>query len=88
MANLLLDTTEAGVQFLRTELIAGLTFSRIALQAKHAAKIDRNRANARKAYDALLHFTPETSIPVKDATEIHSKMAQLKADLQKLGEDV
>ena len=88
MANLMLDTTTAGIQFLRTELSAGLTFSRIALHAKHAEKIDRNRINARKAYDALLHFTPETSIPAKDAEEIQAKMALLKADLQKLGEDV
>lgn len=88
VANLMLDTTTAGIQFLRTELTAGLTFSRIALHAKHAAKIDRNRVNARKAYDALLHFTLETGVPAKDVKDLQTKMAQLKADLQKLGEDV
>lgn len=88
MTDLLLDAASAGVQFLRTEVIAGLTFSKIALRSKHDAKIKRNRVNARKAYNALLHFTPGTSLSVKDAEEIHAKTAQLRAELQKLGEDV
>jgi len=88
MKDFLFDATTAGVQFLRTELIAGLTFSKIALRSKNAAKADRNRINARKAYDALLHFTPETSLSSEDAKEINAKMAQLRANLQQLGEDV
>lgn len=88
MKDLLFDASNAGIQFLRTELIAGLTFSKIALQAKNNAKGERNRMNARKAYDTLLHFIPETSLSVEDAKEINAKMAQLRADLQQLGEDV
>ncbi|HKR85113.1 MAG TPA: hypothetical protein VJS37_13230, partial [Terriglobales bacterium] len=56
--NLLVNTAVAETQFLRTELLAGLNFSKIARDSKDELKIERNRANARKAYDALLHFIP------------------------------
>ena len=86
--NLAVDTTAAETQFLRCELVAGLTFAKIALKAKHELKIERNRANARKAYDVLLHFIPTTILSRDEAKEINSRFAELKADLRGLGEDV
>jgi hypothetical protein len=59
--NLVLKTTAAETQFLRTELLAGLNFSKIALEGEDESKIERNRANARKAYDALLRFIPDAA---------------------------
>jgi hypothetical protein len=88
MSNLLPYADAVGLQFLRTELTMGLTFARIALEARTESKFERNRANARKAYDALLHFTPGTSLSAEEAQEIGASTAQLKSALQQLGEDV
>lgn len=88
VAKLSRDTTAAETQFVRTELHAGLTFSKIALHADDQSKIERNRANARKAYDALLRFLPDAILSSEEAKDISSQMARLRADLQQLGEDV
>lgn len=82
------QTTAAGTQFLRTELHAGLSFSKIALGSEDESKIERNRGNARKAYDALLHFIPDAILSSEESKEINSQLAALKSDLQQLGEDV
>jgi hypothetical protein len=47
------DPTFAEVHFLRSELLTGLTLTKLALEARHRDKSDRNRANARKAYDSI-----------------------------------
>jgi len=88
MTDLGTDTTPAEVQFIRAELLAGLTFARIARAANYQPKFERNRINARKAYDALLRFIPTTRLSARDADEVKSKLAELKADLQNLGENI
>jgi hypothetical protein len=50
--------------------------------------VDRNRVNARKAYDALLHFIPKVPLTSEEAGEIKIKLAELKSELRLLGEDV
>ena len=82
------ETTAAETHFLRAELHTGLSFSKIALKAEDESKIERNRANARKAYDTLLRFIPDATLSTEETKEINSQMAALKADLQHLGEDV
>ena len=86
--NLLVNTAVAETQFLRTELLAGLNFSKIARDSKDELKIERNRANARKAYDALLHFIPTAALSPEEAKEIDLGLTELKAALRGLGEDV
>lgn len=88
MRNHLPDGKVVGLTFLRTELNAALTFSKIALEAKDESKLERNRANARKAYDALLHFAPGTTLSTEEAQKFEEGMAHLKFALQQLGEDV
>jgi hypothetical protein len=88
MTDLGLDTTPAEVRFIRAELLTGLTFATIARAANYQAKIDRNRMNARKAYDVLLRFIPTTRLSASDADEVESKLAELKIYLQHLGEDI
>ena len=82
------ETGAAETQFLRTELHTGLSFSKFALTADDELKIERNRTNARKAYDAVLHFLPGTSLSAEEAQEVQANMEQLKSALQQLGEDV
>lgn len=82
------ETSAARTHFLRTELHAGLSFSKIALESKDQSRIDRNRTNARKAYDTLLRFVPDAILSTEETKEINSQMAALKAALRQLGEDL
>lgn len=77
---------EAEVESLRAELDTGLTMAQIALDASHAEKTERNRTNARKAYDSLLHFIPRTQLEPEIADEIDVKLEQLRLKLHELGE--
>jgi hypothetical protein len=84
------DYHESGFKFVNTELDTGLTFMRIAMGAKRgrnrADKVDRNRMNARKAYDSALHFLSTASLNTDEARMIKEKIAALKSGLEKLGE--
>lgn len=82
-------TIENGeIEFLRAEALTGLTFSKIALHSRQQQKTDRNRANARKAYDCLLRFMPREHPTLGAWEEIKARVAELKSNLQQLGEDV
>ena len=74
------------VEFLIVELETGLTFSRIASDSRYSDKRDRNRANARKAYDTALGWTKRLSLNAEDSLEVGEKLKKLKAALEKLGE--
>lgn len=80
------DYHQSGLHFVSAELDTGLTFARIALGAKGRAKIDRNRVNARKAYDSARHFLATTSLNAEESRRINDKFAALKSNLEQLGE--
>jgi hypothetical protein len=80
------DFHQSGFQFINTELDTGMTFLRIAVGAKGRKKIERNRVNARKAYDSALHYLPSTSLAADEARMIKEKIAALRSGLEKLGE--
>ena len=74
------------VEFVKTELRTGLTFSTIALQAKDAQKIFRNTMNARKAYDTLLRFLDKSALSDQDRADVEQMLSKLKSNLIQLGE--
>lgn len=80
------DYHQSGIQFVNVELDTGLTFVRIALGSKGRNKVDRNRVNARKAYDSALHFVATVSLNKEETHVVQGKIAELKAGLEKLGE--
>ena len=82
------DAGETGVEFFRKELRTGLTMARIALEAESRNKVDRNRANARKAYDAALRFIAKTPLTDEEAEEIRAMITRLKLALAELGEEL
>jgi hypothetical protein len=82
------DAGETGIEFLRTELRTGLTMARIALEAESRNKVDRNRANARKAYDTALRFIAKTPLTDEEAEEIRAMITRLKLALAELGEEL
>jgi hypothetical protein len=81
-------TNGGEVEFLRAELDTGFTLARIALHATHEDKTNRNRRNARKAYDSLLHFIPRATLAPEEADEIKSKLETLRSKLLELGEEI
>jgi len=80
------DAGETGVEFLRTELRTGLTMARIALEAQSWNRVNRNRVNARKAYDTALRFVAKTPLKDEEAEEIRGMITRLKLALVELGE--
>ena len=74
-------------EFLRVELRTGLLFSKLALGAWYQDKRDRNCANARRAYEALLYFSPKRpNGSFGRSDEMTRGLAKLKSELQQLGE--
>jgi hypothetical protein len=76
------------IEFLRAELLIGLTLCKIARESRNEDKAARNRRNARKAYDSVLHFMPNTPLSVPDSAEFESKLTELRTELHLLGEKV
>ena len=82
------DQDAVTFEFLKTELETGNTFAKVALSAKHADKLERNRANARKAYDTALKFFGTASVDTASAVELKRLLEDLRAKLGELGEAV
>jgi hypothetical protein len=79
-----LNATNA--DFLKIDVETALTFSALALQADNKEKRDRNRKNARKAYDSILHLWEDVTFTPSQEGYIHEMMSRLKDDLELLGE--
>lgn len=78
---------EGGLAFLRIELETGSTFIDLARTAgKDQAKMDRNRANGRKAYDTIQRLLPRITLTTAEQAEFDGKLAVMKAALTALGE--
>ena len=84
----LVDPTSAEIDFLRSELITGLTLTGIAQDSRDQARRNRNCANARKAYDAVKRFVPRVALSPDETNEINSRLEHLRSELQRLGEEV
>jgi hypothetical protein len=81
------DRTERDkVRFLMSELETGLTFANLAMDSSDAEKIATNTRNARKAYETILRFLPETALTQTDEREIAAALSALQSELQVLGE--
>lgn len=78
--------------FLQTELKAGLTFASIAGMSKgnvkRAAKVTRNTAHARLAYDTILRFRSRIVLTPLQSAEFETGFASLREKLQLLGQTV
>ena len=81
-------TKHSQVEFLRTEIDTGLTMANIARKATHNDKKERNRTNARKAYDAILRFLPQSNLKADEEDQIKCGLAKLEAELRQLGEEL
>jgi hypothetical protein len=74
------------VDFLKIDVETALTFTKIALEADDREKRDRNRKNARKAYDTILHLRNKVEFSPSQDKYMNEKLERLKRDLITLGE--
>ena len=81
-----MDQNAVSVEFLKTELETGITFANLALSARHEDRLERTKANARKAYDTALKF--KDKLKLEKAAELNSLVKDLRNKLQDLGESV
>jgi hypothetical protein len=83
-----MDQQEITADFLKNELQTGITFADLALTAKHDDRRERNKANARKAYDTALRFMDTHSPTPEITTELKDRLKHLRDQLKKLGESI
>jgi hypothetical protein len=76
------ETNRVGVDFLRIEAEAALTFLQVAETTGSDATRDRNYHNASEGYRTLLQFLPRVVLDPKDAVEIRMKLEYLKLHLE------
>ena len=72
------------VLFLRTELELGLTFALIAAHASNREKFQRNRSNARRAYDTARRFLRRVALSDDEHAEFHEMLDELERRLRVL----
>lgn len=83
------DLRTQRVRFLRTELELGTTFAGIALQkGSNADKKQRNKVNARKAYESVLQHLESMTMTTEETQDFRTRLAALKSMLLTLGEQV
>jgi hypothetical protein len=79
------ELNAASVKFLLTDLDTALTFMDVADVTGLEETMQRNHANARKAYDTILHLMKKVTMTAQEQEEMHNKLALLKARLVAVG---
>lgn len=77
-----------GLLFIKTELELGSTFAKAALDSKKHARIVRNTANARAAYDSASKYVVELSLSSENSSLLDDLFRRLRLQLVRLGESV
>src|SRR5215467_1274695 len=77
-----LNATNA--DFLKIDVETALTFSGLALETDNEEKKQRNRKNARKAYDTILHLWGRVILTPSEEAYLHKMMSRLKSELEAL----
>lgn len=78
-----------GVRFVNVELEIALTMTDIALGAnRNSEKMLRNTRNARRAYNAILHFRKRLRFNSDEERDLGIKLQKLQSALHQLGETV
>jgi hypothetical protein len=79
------NTKRAGAAFLLTDLDVGMTFLDLATTSTNPQTRQRNRENAQKAYDAVLHFLPRVIFTEAETKAVHEKLELLRNRLEAIG---
>ena len=84
-AELIEETNRIGVDFLKIEAEAALTFVRVAETSTLPENRARNYANALLGYRTLLHYLPRVVLTAGENSEIRAKLERLKLQLEQGG---
>ena len=76
------------MEFVLSEIQFGLTMAKLAREAAYDEKSERNRARARKAYDAVIRFIPRLVTTSEEVGNLRRGLAQLESELRRLGEEI
>lgn len=80
-------TEEVGATFLITDLDLAMTLTRIAGDAAEGSeKRNRNKANARRAYDSVSQISDHALLASDHRMIVEEKLVELRSALQQLGE--
>jgi len=82
------NTHDAALDFLQSEIGAGIVFADLALSTQNAETRRRNISNALIAYSAIIRFRERVVFTQAEASRFISGLAQLKDKLAKLGQFV
>lgn len=78
---------QTAATFLITDLGVAMTLIRIAGNAAEGSeKRNRNRANARRAYDAVSRISAHVFLAADDRQVVDERLAELRSALEQLGE--
>ncbi len=81
------NANAARVKALMADLAAGLAFAKIASErTADSTKRERNRRNARKAYDSVVKFAKRASLASTEERALNDGLAKLKSALEQLGD--
>jgi hypothetical protein len=78
------ESNRIGIEFLRTELVAGHTFLDIANATDIDATRERTRENARRAYELVVRMMVRLNLSLADQAELQAKLNDLKRRLDSL----
>jgi hypothetical protein len=81
------DLNHTRIEFLKVDVETALTFSAIALKSDtDSERMLRNRHNARRGYDTILHFMRNVAFTDDERSFMSNRLKRLKSDLLALGE--
>lgn len=80
------DLAKTGFEFLKAELATCNTLSDIALETDHPDKRQRNRKNARLAYDTVVRNQPRVLLTEEQTHYVSRTLLNLRKKLEQLGE--
>jgi hypothetical protein len=82
------DPKSADYEFLHAELSVGATLCRIAAGSRDETTKNRNRINARKAYDTVIRFSRNAKLTGNQMNEVKTRLEELTIQLRRLGEKI
>ncbi len=81
------NVNAARVQAIMADLAAGFTFAQLAKEAAaNSPKRQRNRNNARKAYESVTKFSKKTTLTPAEEKALNDGLTRLKSVLEQLGD--
>lgn len=80
------ESSRAALEFLLTDLDLAMTFLDLADTSTIPETVQRNRHNARRAYDAVLHHLPKLVLTISERQAIEKKLSVLRMRIETAGE--